>query len=361
MTASSLRDGSGAAVRREPALRFWLSYAEREGALVEDGVDHALVVLPDRLRDAAGLEEECVVTAEPDVAREEGAVLLIPGHPALEQAADAVLEGGDVGRGHLPWPTSLPPSAPALEQHLRERLHVEHGRIDVTGEPARAYLPLLRVGAAITYLASLSYRLQEREEVWVDARTGLAVQPAVLSTIAGRPRLAGPDARHRALPADLPRALTCAHAILEERATARRAKLVAHTRRARDAELARAASYFEGALESIARRRASAPAERRHLLDNQEEATRAERARRSREIEEEFTARHEIRPFRLHLVLVPALVVPCEVRRGPRRFPFAAAWLLTASTFADVRCPHCCDAPAELVAGRERLGCRACL
>ena len=360
MTAVSLRDGSGAATGHEPALRFWLRYAEHEGALIQDGGDRALVVLPDHLQDAAGLEEESVVTAEPDIARDEGAVLLIPGYPALERAASAVLEGGDVGRCHLPWPTTIPPRASALEQHVRERFHFEHGRIDVAGEPARAYVPLLRVGAAITYVASLTHRLQEREEVWVDARTGLAVPPAVVSTIAARPRLARPDGRHHALPTDLPRALSSAHAILEERARARRATLLAHAHRARDVELARAAVYFEGALESIARRRASAPADRRHLLESQEEATRAERARRSREIEEEFTPRHEIRPFRLHLVLVPALVLPCEVRRGPRRFPFAVEWLLTASAFAEVRCPHC-DASAELVAGRERLGCRACV
>jgi hypothetical protein len=113
-------------------------------------------------------------------------------------------------------------------------------------------------------------------------------------------------------------------------------------------------------LKSIERRRASAPGERRRLLDGQEDATRIEHARRRREIEEEFTPRHEIRPFRLHLVLVPAFVLPVEVRRGPRAFPLAVAWLAPAGRFADVRCPHC-GAVAGLVAGRERLGCRACL
>jgi hypothetical protein len=42
------------------------------------------------------------------------------------------------------------------------------------------------------------------------------------------------------------------------------------------------------------------------MLEAQAEATRAERARRRREIEEEYEPRHEIRPFRLHLVHVPA-------------------------------------------------------
>src|SRR5437867_3378708 len=67
----------------EPSLRFWLSYAESAGALVEDAGDHALVLLPQPLRATAGLPEEVTVTSDPDVAREDGAVLLIAGHPAL--------------------------------------------------------------------------------------------------------------------------------------------------------------------------------------------------------------------------------------------------------------------------------------
>ncbi len=47
---------------------------------------------------AAELPEEVAVTSDPDVAREDGAVLLISGHPALEGAAAGALEAGDVGR-----------------------------------------------------------------------------------------------------------------------------------------------------------------------------------------------------------------------------------------------------------------------
>ena len=61
-----------------------------------------------------------------------------------------------------------------------------------------------------------------------------------------------------------------------------------------------------------ARRHANAPPDRARLLDAQAEATRAERARRRREIEDEYRPRHDIRPFRLHLVHLPAFVLPVD-------------------------------------------------
>lgn len=344
----------------EPALRFWLGWAEQEGALVEDAGDHALLVLPEPLQEASELPEEFAVTSDPDVAREDGAVLLIPGHPALERAAAGVLEAGDAGRTYLPWPDSADPRAADLEARARERFHVEHGRIDAAGQPRRVYLPLLRVGAMIHYAASLTHRFQEQEEAWVDARTGLGLPTGVLEALRVRLQLPEPDARHVMLEADLPLAVARAHAALEERAAARAAALLAQGRRALQSELARADAYYSGTLESIERRRASAPPDRARLLDAQAEATRAEQARRRREIEEQHRPRHELRPFRLHLVLAPAFVLPVEIRRGRRAYPFELAWLAVAGSFADVRCPQC-EADAELVAGRERLGCQSCL
>jgi hypothetical protein len=347
-------------VSHEPGLRFWLRYAERGGALIEDGGDKALAVLPDSLQQETELPEEVTVTSDPDVAREDGAALLIAGHPALERAAATVLAEGDAARLHLPWPRSAPPTRGTLQARARERFRVDHGRIDAAGEPRHAYALLLRTGAMISYAASLAASFQEQEEAWVDARTALPVPDVVLESVRGRPRLSKPDARHPTLEADLALALAGAHARLEERATARRASLQAHSRRALESELARADAYYEGALESIERRRESAPADRQRLLDGQAEATRAERARRRTEIEQEFEASHEIRPFRLHLIHVPAFVLPVDIRRGSRTFPFEFTWLPAAAAFTDVRCPGCGEA-ADLVAGRERLGCESCL
>jgi SNF2-related domain len=66
------------------------------------------------------------------------------------------------------------------------------------------------------------------------------------------------------------------------------------------------------------------------------EATKAERARRLAEIVEKHAASHEILPFRLHLVLVPALSLPVDVRRGDRRYPHHVD---LAAPSSDVRRP----------------------
>lgn len=221
-------------------------------------------------------------------------------------------------------------------------------------------MPLVRVGAMVAYATSLTHRFQEQEHVWVDARTGLVAPDSVLEAVHSRPRLPAPDATATALDADLPLALRGAHERLEQRAAQRLSALSAQAQRALGLELARADAYYDGALESIERRRASADPDRRRLLDGQAEATRAEHARRRREIEEEFESHHEIRPFRLHLLLVPGLVLPVDIRRGARTFPFSFVWLAAGAGFADIRCPQC-GAAAGLVAGREGLGCRSCL
>ena len=343
----------------EPALSFWLRYAEREGGLLEHQGDHALVLLPERLRRDSDMPEEATVTADPDIAREDGAILLIAGHPEVERAARAVLAEGDTGCAYLTWPGSRPPTRSTLEARARELVSVDHGRIDAVGEPIAAYLPLLRVGAMVSYAASLALRFHEQEEVWVDARTGTAPSERVLAAFRDRALLPRPDGRGRALEPDLSLAISAALGQLERRALAREALLAAHAKRALESELARAKAYYESALESIARRRAHAAADRVRLLDAQAEATRVERDRRYREIQDEHRSRHELRPFRLHLLHVPAFVLPVDVRRGSRRFAFELTWVPGAAEFAAARCPAC-GAGEPLVATRERLGCRAC-
>lgn len=349
-----------AALVEEPALGFWLRYAERQGALVENAGDQALLVLPEHLQQAFELPEELTVTADPDLAREEGAVLLTAGHPALERAATDVLAEGDAGRCWLPWPSSRPPARSALQDRARELMPVEHGRIDAAGDPLPAYLPLLRVGATIDYAASLTLRFGEQEESWVDAQTGLELPEGVIAEALRQPHMPRPDVRHRVLAIDLPRAITAAHEQLRRRGGARQKSLALHARRSLASELQRADAYYDAALESIERRRRSADGDRLRMLDAQAEATRLERTRRRHEIEEESEARHEIKPFRLHLVHLPAFVLPVEVRRGQRRFPLTLTWLPLAKELAPVRCPFC-DAARPLVAGKDRLGCTSCM
>lgn len=344
-------------------LGFWLRYAEREGALFEGSGDTggpALVVLPSSLQDAFELPEEVTVTSDPEVAREEGALLVIPGNPVLQQAAADVLGRGDAGCAHLPWPASPRRRTADLVARARDHFGVDHGRIDGAGEPAAVYVPLLRVGALVTYTLSLDEVLQEREEVWLDARTGLPLDDEarrVVETSAWLPGL--PSDRPRLLPESVV-AIREGHTLLERRVQARLPVLARAIRGSLGDELAQAEAFYEATLESIASRRESASAERRAMYDAQADATRGERERRLAEIEEKYRATHDISPFRLHLVLVPGLVVPVSIRRGARDHPFTLTWLMAASAFVRPRCPRCAEA-APLVAGREHLGCRVCL
>jgi hypothetical protein len=344
----------------DPALRFWLRYVQGKGALADDSLPTdgtTLVVLPRQLQADLGLPEEIVVTADPEVAREDGAMLLAPGSPALDLATSGVLAAGDVGRVALAWPTSVAPGADVLEARARDLLPVDHGRIDLRSEPCSSFRPVLRVGALLTFALSLDDRFQERAECWVDVPSAVELAADPRRRLAAWPRGASPASAR--WPAGLRAALAEAHRLIDERAAARQLVLARHAGRGQEAELARTRAYYEEALASIGQRQATAPPERRELLDARAEATRAERGRRLAEIEEKHRPRREIRPFRLHLVLVPTLSLPVEVRRGPRRYPLALDWLLPAGVFAPVRCPSCA-ATNPLVAGKQRLGCSAC-
>lgn len=342
----------------EPGLRFWLEYVAREGALVDNAGDHALVILPEYLQQAFGLAEDVRVTSDPEVAADEGAILLIPGHPVLDEAAGRAVAGGDAGHRFLPWPRSTPPDPAGLLERARAHFAVDHGRIDAAGEPAPAYVPALRAGAVVVY--TVDHRFQEREEVWVDGRGGLLLPEPARRQVAAAPPLTAADTAHPVLAPDFTLALRGAHAAIEDRAAARAEALARLARGAREEERARAEAYYADVLASIKRRREAAAPDRQALFDAQVAATGIERDRRLEEIEEKFRVRHEIHPFRLHLVLVPSLFLPVHVRRGERLYPFALTWFLAGGCFAPVRCPHC-GAPAPLVAGRERLGCAGCL
>jgi hypothetical protein len=344
----------------DPALAFWLRYLEASGGLHEDADDQALVVLPSQLQAKLGLPEEVAVTADPEVAREDGALLLLPGHPVLDQAAASVLDRGDGGFAWLAWPDGAPPAPAALLERARERFDVDHGRIDAEGHPARVHLPVLRVGALVSYTAGAGERFQEREEVWVDGRTGLPLGQSVMPAVTAAPRLPVPDASHRALPPDLAVALARAHERIVERVLARLDVLARRAQAPLHDELAKTDAYYQAALTAIAKRREQAEPDRQRLLGARAEATRVEHARRRAEIQEKFRPSHQLRPFRLHLLLVPALELPVRVRRGQTAHRFAFTWVLPRAGFVDPCCPHC-GSGERLVAGRDRLGCRACL
>jgi hypothetical protein len=344
----------------DPGLRFWLRYVEDRGGLTERAGDSTLVVLPPAVARQFDLPDELVVTAKPDVAREDGAVLLATGHPVLIQAADAALRDGDVGMVALAEPGTPAPGPELLEQRVRDQVAVEHGRIDVTGLPVRIDRPMLQVGALVTYTVSPEECYQERLECWVDAGSGHQLGPEHITRLHAAPRSERPAPARASVLDAVSAALRQAHSILDAAAERRRSALSDQASDAHRREHAHARAYYADALSSLERRQASADPDRAKLLAARAASTREERARRLLEIDEKYQARHVIRPYRLHAVLVPGWRVPVDVRRGPRRYPFAFDWLTSLGAFAEERCPHC-GVAATLSVSKTRLGCVRCL
>lgn len=338
-------------------LDFWLRYVEASGGLTEFGGDTTLVMLPPALQTMLELPEELRVTADPDVAREDGARLLSAGHPALSRSADEVLAVGDVAAMAVPVAATPPPPAEHLQAMARDQFTVDHGRIDVAGASTRSVRAILRVGALVDYTLSSDDHYQECAECWVDVPSQrqlpshVSVKLAALPTVPkdGSPSLAS-----------LTAAIGCADRVIEHCAQRRRSELGDDIDKARDAELERVEAYYRDALATIERRRAQAPADRGDLLDARADSVRNERARRIGETREKYQASHQIRPYRLHLYEVPVWRLPVNVRRGDRRYPLTLDWLIPLSRFAAIACPHC-DADERLVATKTRLGCAGCV
>ena len=179
---------------------------------------------------------------------------------------------------------------------------------------------------------------------WLDVPSRLEIAAQVSGRLQ-RAAAAAAGANLGAVPADLgqvPSALAEAHRLLHRAAAGRCESLAAGTlREAAAAELERTRRYYAEQLASLARRQASAAADRRELLAARMDGVLAEERRRLAEIREKYSPRHEIRPYRLHLLRVPALRLEVDVLRGARRFPLTLDWLLPAGAFAPVRCPAC--------------------
>ncbi|MEV6740100.1 hypothetical protein AB0N14_25400 [Streptomyces sp. NPDC051104] len=360
-------------IRKEAGLAFWLDWVEHRGGLWEDAGDNALALLPAALASELELPEETAVTADPDVAREDGALLLVTGHPVVAKAAESVLAAGDTGTLTLAAPRSVPPDAATLLSKAREHLPVDHGRLDPRADavPERALRPVLRVGALVGYELSAEDHFQEQVEVFVDVPSRLQVPARVSERLART----GHDPRAQAAPPaglaavhyastsrpDLAAALAEAHRMLEAAAELRRDGLARQIGDAYAKERARAEEYYAAAVDSLERRAATAPEDRAALLRARIESTREERARRLAEIAEKYRARHTLTPYRLHLLRVPVLRLALDVRRGERRYPLDLDWLLPAGEFAPLRCPACAQSGAPLVAAKTHLGCARCL
>ncbi|HEY8718972.1 hypothetical protein [Pengzhenrongella sp.] len=342
----------------DPGLRFWLSYVEHRGGLVEPVNGGALAVLPDELQVRLGLPETVSVTGDPEVAREDGALLLAAGHPVLDLSAEQVLGVGDVGQHALVWPKLELPTAEDLLEQARDTFSVDHGRIDLAAPPIRSYLPVIRAGAMIQYTVAGDEAFQERLECWLDAETRRELPDSHRKALQAALPCA-PDPTQQ-VPFDLGPAVEAANGLLSRRAGGRLETLDGESRHARNAELDRARAYYREVLEGIERRRPNTAPERVAALDARAEATEAERARRLAEIQERHRARVNLTPYRLHLILVPAVVLPVDFLRGSRRYPQRLLWVWPAGQFRPLPCPSC-GADQPLVAGKSGLGCQACM
>ncbi len=341
----------------DPALDFWLRHVAAEGGLHEPSGDATYVVLPPVLSERYRLPDELRVTADPDVARDDGVTLLALGHPVLSDAAERTLLTGDAGRLLLAGPAGAPPGPDVLLAAAREAFPVDHGRIDASGAPELVRHGVLRVGALVTFELSAQDHFQEQTERWVDIPSRRLLPAGIIGRLTRAP--AGEDAPPE-LGGDVEAAVTQAHRVINAAALARRAALAGEVSGAYQAERARAAAYYADAIAGIERRLATAPGDRKAVLEQRLRSTREEETRRLAEIAEKHAASHTIRPYRLHVIEVPALRLPADVRRGDRRYPMTFDWLLPAGAFAPVRCPSCGD-EAPLVAGKQNLGCETCL
>jgi hypothetical protein len=340
----------------DPGLRFWLRYVEATGGLWEPNGDTMLVVLPPEPTVRWGLAEELRVTGDPDVARTDAATLLCAGHPVLTEVAESLLDDGDAGILRLEGPPGPHPAGDVLEGRARAQVPVNHGRIDVTGPPIPMLHWVLRVGAMVSYAVSAEDHFTERVERWVHVNSRREVPAAIVEALVDAPR--APDVP--AGPAgDLAASLAEADRLIEAAALLRRAELGRQLANTHEEERARARRYYADATAAIERRLDAAPPERRALLEARLASTREEEARRLVEIAEKYQPGHDVRPYRLHLIGVPALRLPVDVRRGERRYRIDLDWLTPARAFAHPRCPSC-DAAAPLVAGKNRLGCLVC-
>ena len=160
-------------ITQSPELDLFLDFAARCGAIHEsDGAGSWVVLLPEVVQRRFDLPETMEVTADPDAARDDGSTLIGAGHPVVDAVAAAILDAGDGGERWVAWPGAFP-RADQLFEAARTALPVDHGRVDLADQPRALYAPLLRASVLVTY--TVDERYQEREEVWVDARTGVHV------------------------------------------------------------------------------------------------------------------------------------------------------------------------------------------
>jgi hypothetical protein len=342
-----------------PAFAFWLSYLDYHGGLWEQSGDMVLAILPGQLSAQHDLPETALITDDPDIAREDGALFLGAGNPEIDKGAETIIDSGDVGALTLPH-SAKHISTEDLLTKIRDQVPVAHGRIDATSSILRSHRPLLRLGALVSHSVSAEEQFTEVAECVLDVPSRVAwAQDAadrLLRAMGTAAATAGSDVpTNRLAPA-----VAAAHRELDAAAVQRGQELSIAADAERVAEITRATEYYAAALAAIDKRRGGADAQRRALLDARTHATIGERDRRLSEISEKYRHQHVLRPYRLHLVDVPVWRLATDVRRGERRWPMVFDYLPLLGTVAPTRCPTC-GGCSRLVATKTHLGCDTCV
>jgi hypothetical protein len=213
------------------------------------------------------------------------------------------------------------------------------------------------VGALLTYSISIDERVQELEEVWVFADTGGPVPTELWERL--RTRALEPGVGSGMGPPD-GAVVAGAHRLLCATARRRVDELARQTSSRLRGQLEVVDDYYGRVLASIDERLQRATSDRVMMLMEQADATKREWTRRRAEVADDLTPSFEVKPFRLHLVAVPSYAVQAAVRRGSRTYPLPLSYVPILSAYLHPRCPSCAS-QAVLVAGKDQLGCRACM
>ncbi|HEX9334892.1 MAG TPA: hypothetical protein VF892_03360, partial [Pseudonocardiaceae bacterium] len=158
---------------RSPAFAFWLNYLDARGGLWEQSGDTVLAVLPEQLSASHDLPESALITDDPDIAREDGVLFLGAGHPEITNAAESIVDDGDVAVVALAN-SGKPMSTEDVLARVRDRVPVEHGRIDTTAAPIRAHRATVRLGALVSHTVSAQEAFTEVAECLVDVTSCVA-------------------------------------------------------------------------------------------------------------------------------------------------------------------------------------------
>jgi len=77
----------------------------------------------------------------------------------------SVLQQGDAGHCHLPRSPGRT-LAGVLQSHARDRVHADHGRIDIHSQPSAIYLTIVRVGVMLKFRLSIGRRAPRAGDCW---------------------------------------------------------------------------------------------------------------------------------------------------------------------------------------------------